>query len=616
MSLGSPQSAQRVSLHNHGEWHWQPGRLETLLQDLASIDHVTEHSFLELGDKINIFHDQAHGISSSAGEVLQLLHGGDGESTLQQLQLLVERCSIWLSATQQTSIDICALLTGVVEQIRALEIPVAGLRKVIKTLHSLRVSTRIEAAKGYASGAAVLAKSLDELGGLVQEKIAEIFDRTELLVPLVNKSLETEETVQLNTIKRALSEVEKARHLLSDFMATQIETGRWTDQLKERSDEVKRNFGEIVAALQFQDITRQRLEHVRKALDSLGRHLERFEQRNDFSKDMEAAGLFGCICQLQHDQLDLAGQEFLEAADKLTENLQGMALNVELMSGDTKTLLKATDASSVNRFSSVLGVLQSIAECLQNTQTTHRAAESILTEVSQGVQQVAGLVEEVEFIGEEMQLLAMNAAISAAHARQKGAGLDIIARNIQLVAEEATHYAQKLAEECGMVTEQAQQLRDIERDTHSVFGDIDLLLQDARQHMTTLDCCTHRLQELTGRIDRDAASLCDHVSAVVMSVDLKAPFQKKLMPALKHLDALGEPSREAMILVESGNLAESGNLEQLFAELEFCYTMASERHIHERFMEKQNAGAPADTARDNEWRGNRDHGLGDNVDLF
>ncbi len=285
MSLESPQSAKVISLHDHAEWHWHPGSLETLLQDLASIDHVTERSFLELGEKINVFHDEAHGISRSAGEVLKLLHGGSGERTLQQLQLLVERCSLWLSETRQTSVAICELLSGVVRQIETLEIPVAGLRKVVKTLHSLRVSTRIEAAKGYASGAGVLAESLDELGGLVQEKISEIFDRTERLIPLIDKSLETEETAQLRTIKVAISEVDKARYLLSGFMANQIETGQWTDQLKERSDEVKRNFGEIIAALQFQDITRQRLEHVRKALDSLGRHLERFEQRTDFSND-------------------------------------------------------------------------------------------------------------------------------------------------------------------------------------------------------------------------------------------------------------------------------------------------------------------------------------------
>jgi methyl-accepting chemotaxis protein len=444
----------------------------------------------------------------------------------------------------------------------------------------------------------------------VQEKVSEIFDRTELLIPLINKSLETEETAQSNTIKVAISEVDKARHLLAEFMANQIETGQWTDQLKGRSDDVKRNFGEIVAALQFQDITRQRLEHVHKALDSLGRHLERFEQRTDFSNDRAAAGLFGCICQLQHDQLALAGQDFLEAADNLTENLQGIAQNVELMSGDTKTLLKTTDACSDNRFSTVLTVLQSIAGCLQETQKNHQAAGSILAEVNKGVQQVASLVEEVEFIGEEMQLLAMNAAISAAHARQKGAGLDVIAQNIQLVAEEATQHALRLAEDCGEVTEKARQLEDVERETQSGLGGIELLLKDAQQHMTTLESSTHLLQEITSRIERDAVNLCDDVAVVVMRVDLKTPFQEKLTPTLEQLSALGEHSHEAM------SASANDNLEQLFVELELCYTMASERQIHERFIDKQNHGSSTENSVQTELLETRDHDLGDNVDLF
>lgn len=604
------QSAKVIPLHNHTEWHWDAGSLEELLQDLAGVDHVTEESFLELGGKINIFHGKAHGISQAAGEVLQLLQGSDGENTLQQLQLLVERCSLWLSETQQTSVGICALLNGVVQQVSSLEIPVAGLRKVIKTLHALRVSTRIEAAKGYASGAGVLAKSLDELGGLVQEKIAQIFDQTEKLIPIINKSLTTEETAQTNTIKVAIREVEGARQLLSAFMVNQIETGQWTDQLKERSDEVTRNFGEIVAALQFQDITRQRLEHVRKALDSLGRHLGKFAQRADYSKDKEAACLFGSICQLQHDQLALAGQEFLDAADKLTENLQGMGLSVDLMAGDTKTLFKATDACSTNRFASVLKVLQSIADGLQETQSIHQEAGSILTDVNQGVQQVAGLVDEVEFISEEMQLLAMNAAISAAHARQKGAGLNIIAQNIQLVAEEATQYAQKLAEECSKITEHARRLQDFERSTQSGLGGIEGLIHDAQRHMTTLDSSTHLLQNIAGKIDRDATSLCDDVAGVVMRTDLKKPFQDKLTPALEHLASLGKWSDETIVA------SEGGTLEQLFDELELCYTMASERHIHERFMDRQNASVDEDSAEQGEWAASSDHGLGDNVDLF
>jgi hypothetical protein len=207
-----------VHLDDHRCWQWGTNDLEALIDNLASVDHVTEQSFLELGSRIRLFHGQAQGISCVAGEVVQLLHGNDIENTLQHLQLLVERCSLWLSETGEKSTEICALLNSVMTQITDLDAAVDGLRKVTKTLHALRVSTRIEAAKGYASGAGVLARSLDELGRLVSEKITEIFERTELLVPMINQSLTMERAAQSGSIRTAHCEVKKARDLLTAFL--------------------------------------------------------------------------------------------------------------------------------------------------------------------------------------------------------------------------------------------------------------------------------------------------------------------------------------------------------------------------------------------------------------
>ena len=219
------------------------------------------------------------------------------------------------------------------------------------------------------------------------------------------------------------------------------------------------------------------------------------------------------------------------------------------------------------------------------------------------------MVEEVEFIGEEMQLLAMNAAVSAAHARKRGAGLDIIAQNIQLVAEEATRHALNLASECSLITSQACQLQDIEKDSLSGDDNIGSLLQEANERMVSLDASCHRLMEFSEQVDKDATSLCDDVSFVVRNVDIKSSFQAKLAPAIEQLATLGE-------WADQMNASENANLENLFKELELCYTMASERHIHERFMDKQDATLASLVAQENELAANRDHGLGDNIDLF
>ena len=599
-----------ITLHDHSGWRWDSDSLDALIAELAGVSYATEDSFLELGSKIKLFYDRAHEISRVSGEVLQLLHGDDGENTLQHLQLLVERCSLWLSATDEKSTDICVLLNNVTRQIAELYEPVNGLRKVIKTLHALRVSTRIEAAKGYASGASVLAKSLDELGGLIYEKISEFFDRTEALVPMINNSLAMEEAAQSGAIRIASREVEKARGLLTDFMTNCIETGQWTTRLSERSHDVTQNFGEMISALQFQDITRQRLDHVQNALTGLGQHLEKFSQRSDFSRDEEASRLFGRICRLQNEQLSLASQEFLAAADNLSENLHGMVASVVSMVEDTRELSRATSVGCDSRFAAVLEVLRTITSYLDETRHVHQTAGESLTDVCQGIQEVAGLVDEVELIGEEIQLLAMNAAISAAHARQQGAGLDIIAQNIHVVAEEATGHALTLARECATINSHASHLQDVDQETKSNSGNVGSLLAEAQEHMAMIEGNSLKLIEFASEVDQTADSLSDDVNEVVRTVDVRKAFQEKLAPVLDRLESLSSSVDEE--LTESDN----ANLEALFVDLEHCYTMDSERRVHKRFVDKNDQSSSVVPTEVDEWSINRNHDLGDNIDLF
>jgi len=419
-----------------------------------------------------------------------------------------------------------------------------------------------------------------------------------------------EESVQTDSIRMAGRDVDKARLLINTFLESYIETGHWTDRLKDRSDDVTQNFGEIVAALQFQDITKQRVEHVKDALISLNQHLEKFTQRQDLDKEAEVSRLFSCICQLQHDQLTIAVREFVAAANNLSENFQGMAVSVVCMADDTRELVRATEAGCDNRFAAVLEVLQSIAGHLEKTSNTHDLSGHNLNEVNTGIQQVSGLVEEVEYIGEEMQLLAINAAICAAHAQLKGAGLDVIAQNIQLVAEEACRHALTLAKKCGTITEHARHLQDVEQETSASSGNVEKLLQEAQERMANLDDSCLSLADLAGRVGRDATGLSEEVSSIVHTIDIGEIFQGELTPVLEKLDAMSRWAGQ-----DTSNV-DSASLEILFDELELCYTMASERKLHQSFLDSQLLNESVDSIEEDEWAENRQHGLGDNVDLF
>jgi hypothetical protein len=102
--------------------------------------------------------------------------------------------------------------------------------------------------------------------------------------------------------------------------------------LQQHSAKLAGSFGELVAALQFQDITRQRLQHIRQALGGLESAIA------DGTADDAAIAK---ICQLQHDQLQLAIHEFCGALGRLDDNLLGMAGNVQALAEATCTALLA-----------------------------------------------------------------------------------------------------------------------------------------------------------------------------------------------------------------------------------------------------------------------------------
>jgi hypothetical protein len=129
--------------------------------------------------------------------------------------------------------------------------------------------------------------------------------------------------------------------------------------------------------------------------------------------------------------------------------------------------------------------------------------------------------------------------------------------------------------------------------------------------MSTIEANGEKLMALTAKVDQAAMSLSNNVNNVAKTIDVRVAFQEKLIPVLDRLDTLGGSIDEEM-----KSSMDADELETLFGDLEHCYTMDSERRVHRQFVENNNQTATDLVTEEDEWSANRDHGLGDNVDLF
>jgi len=583
--------------------------MHDLREALDAVAQFTERSFLDLGCLMRTLHCRAETIRAVAAEVFALLEDAGGETALQNLQGLIVRCHHKLQVANERSDKICGLLGDVQLQLEQLEPPVSGLRKVIKTLHSLRVSTRIEAAKGNTGGAAVLARSLDELGKLVQGNVLEICALAEALSLTIQRSLAMESSSRSDAVRSAVTDVEIAMGHLRTLLESRLTAVTWNECLQKRSEQVSNHFGEIVAALQFADITRQRIDHVHNALGYLEQYLRKSaSEHDDRSAEGHVEQLLGRICCLQESQLAHASREFVDAAGNLKRHLREIAVSVVAMADDTQKLVCASEHGSEHRSDVILSAMQSIANSLGETDKAHILSGRNLGVVKAGIQDVAERVAEIEFIGEEMQLMAVNAAIGAAHARRSGAGLDVLARNIQMVAEEACLHTQILGRQCISISVHAQSLQDLELNTKG--NDVSSLLQEVDERMSHVSAGQKELARLVGLIDRDAELLAREVAEMVQGLSIDDEFLAQLNPVIERLNALG--SHVATPFADTSQ----ASLEDLFKELEQCYTMASERRIHETFIKSPQFQAQPAKEIEGDWAAKRRHGLGHNIDLF
>ncbi|MFH1147582.1 MAG: hypothetical protein V1736_07735 [Pseudomonadota bacterium] len=199
------------------------------------------------------------------------------------------------------------------------------------------------------------------------------------------------------------------------------------------SSEVSKDMGEIVAALQFQDITRQQIEHVQAALEEIS---SMFEGKGPDAVAPESAGTAYAKLTVQIPQLQDVREKIIHAGGEITAALSGIG---ERVKEQADCVMEATGYVHNSRIESAPSLLDPVMESLRN-----RLSESFLVseELFKAVKNLSGLMANVGTnrarigdVFDDMKLLAINALAQAAPLGEKGLKLAVIAGDMKSLAD-------------------------------------------------------------------------------------------------------------------------------------------------------------------------------------
>jgi methyl-accepting chemotaxis protein len=192
--------------------------------------------------------------------------------------------------------------------------------------------------------------------------------------------------------------------------------------------------------------------------------------------------------------------------EEMLGNIQSVTSSIQKMSGQFKELLNVTQTGNV-RQSEVNGKIAEMSE-----------QSKLLSDANQVISRIAS----------QTNLLAMNAAIEAAHAGKAGAGFSVVADEIRKLAETSSTQSHAIGEQLKHITKTMNDVVESSKQSKEAFGliteklsDTNNMVEEIDQAMTEQNSASQQTLEAlrdinnsTAEVKTTAASMKDGTSRV------------------------------------------------------------------------------------------------------
>lgn len=399
--------------------------------ELSEFNQSTEAVFLSVGGGLREIQAIARRVSAQMAEVAG--QGRNHDASIASLDRVLS-ASVEDGAGRQ----IINCVRGLRRDAKALGATIEAFGPILHTFDVLAVMTRIESARfvDIEGSFAGLAASVLELSQQIREQVS---------------SSATSVAAMLRTVSAAASEAAAVAAQREENLAPLMEqTGASLRQLREHRSEIatanahlstqfegiSASVGDLVTALQSQDIVRQQLEHVQQALLV-------------FNGDHAAEKPLAAIARLQAAQVDNARSVFEASILQVRKSLLRIEKNVTAVALEATGLLGTSEEGKARFFESAQRSLSSTVELLGSNREAERRLAATASTVRQSVNEIVAAISGVRAVGLMMQRIALNSTIQAARLGKAGASMEIVANAIQdlaLQAEQASEKTEKLLE--------------------------------------------------------------------------------------------------------------------------------------------------------------------------
>ncbi|MCE1246488.1 MAG: methyl-accepting chemotaxis protein [Firmicutes bacterium] len=582
-----------------------------------SLAGSTEGEFLKAGSDLQDFYSRSDDISSSSNTAAALTSGDEIQSIISGLQTTLDTMTSFMSELEVESGNSGESLRGYIKLLGNILVLMGNFRKTVNILEIIGISTRIESSylgqddAGFKS----LAADIKKLARVVDSKSENIIEESEGLIMQVKGTLSRLIELQIKQKDQSQIIINNARNSLAALERLHESSSETAKILSEKSGQVSESIGEVVVSLQLHDIVRQQMEHVKEALDVITDKLadepvidEEDEDEDELPESVkEIISFMADIGELQQAQLRNSRNEFNSAVQNIIKHLRQVASNVAGMSAEATKMAGTANRAGSSFLNDIEDYVSSIIDLLkENARLDHELSDAMLR-VADKVGELSGFVGDIDQINSEIELIALNARVRAAHTGSKGAPLGVLSEGLQKLSIESHTRTGLISDILQNVVGIARQLCDrinesvVEKDerTNQLVLGLGELLGPLRE-------INEKIFAILNKLDEEGRALATDIERTVSGITVDKIVTDQVDEIIEKINLV---IKEARGIVPESAVRKAVNL-QILSEK---YTMGKERDIHNSLL----APSPYSTPGEEDLYGSGyEDEIGDNIELF
>jgi uncharacterized protein YukE len=527
--------------------------LPVLGDELSRLPAETEAEFLSIGSSLQLYHEKTRKVSDLSSSAASMLAGEDLSNTLELASSLLVNIGAYIRDAENGTELRVERFNSVLSAAKEIEEKMEEFAGLSKGLRILGLTTKIHAPSGGGGERDnVLASNIKGLSEKINARA--VRSATDL------KSVTASIRVALGRIREIKDSKYQQMHATLGKMSSGLRALKKKHdasygsfkELSVVSKQISEDIERVIMSAQFHDITRQKFQHARQSLDSLCEILVEGVGINDEGDAMSFHGLqetAGVVCERLAVNLFEARDSYLGAVRSIMESLSDIANGVSGLSSHTHSIVDSADITGRSFLHDIEESLASVKAAFTGVFEEEMEVASAVAEAGNSVLRISSLISEIEEIGDNVEVIAMNAAVRSAQSNGKGSAMGVLSGAIRKVSEESTATT---VEATGALKALSDEISGLLAAVNGELKDTQQKAQDMEREMGEL---FQALSEMNARVaaaleemDGEVSDLSESITEVVKGTKSHRRVEKVVGSVVSGLKALAIESGRPLML--------------------------------------------------------------------